>query len=84
MEWLFVHGIYGGWWLKINTMEQLAEYQQKVNGKYNSAFKMYLDKGNPRDIVDKLSGTEKIDMMRNPDFNKLLAAVYLAEDIRRH
>lgn len=87
MEWLFVHSsTNGGWWLKINSIEQLTEYHKKLSGsQYENAFDMYSQGyihgkgGRPEEILEGLSLEERIKMMLNPDFKKLQGAVYMAE-----
>lgn len=32
MEYLFVLSTEGGWWLKIDTIEQLIDYHKKTDG----------------------------------------------------
>lgn len=69
-----------GWWLKIDTVEKLADYHEKTgNGRYDKAFEMYLHEGHPCDILKNLSFEERINKMQDKDFKRLQAAVMQAK-----
>lgn len=81
MEYLFIFDEESkGWWLKIDSVEKLADYHEKTgSGKYDKAMEMYLHEGHPYDILDKLSPEERIMKMLDKDFKRLQGAVMLAE-----
>lgn len=81
MEYLFVFSK-GGWWLKIDNIEKLTDYQKKVGmSRFENALQMYLDKGHPSEILETLKDQpeKRIELMGNRDFKYLQAAVILAE-----
>lgn len=48
MEYLFVHDKdYGGWWLKIDNVDQLIDYHQKTSSWCEGALNMYLNGKSP-------------------------------------
>lgn len=81
IEYLFVFDIESkGWWLKIDSIEKLADYHEKTgSGKFDEAFSMYLNNGYPYEILEKLSVEERIKKMQDKDFKILLGAVMQAE-----
>lgn len=81
MEYLFIFDEYSkGWWLKIDSVEKLADYHEKAgSGRYDRAMEMYLREGHPYDILGKLSPEERIKKMQDKDFKRLQAAVMQAE-----
>ena len=81
MEYLFIFDEESkGWWLKIDTVENLTDYHEKTgNGRFDRAFEMYLHEGHPYDILGKLSTEERIKRMQDKDFKRLQAAVIQAE-----
>lgn len=81
MEYLFIFDKNSkGWWLKIDSVEKLADYHEKTgSGRYDKAMEMYLHEGHPYEILDKLSLEERIKKMQDKDFKRLQAAVIQAE-----
>lgn len=79
MEYLFVFAD-GGWWLKIDSVEKLTDYHEKMkDGRYEDAFLMYLHKGSPNKILENLSLEERIQKMNDRNFKFLQAAVIQAQ-----
>lgn len=69
-----------GWWLKIDSIEKLADYHEKAdNGIYDEAIAMYLEGGHPHYILEKLGPEERIRKMQDKDFKRLQIAVMQAE-----
>lgn len=81
MEYIFVFDEENkGWWLKIDSLEQLADYyEQTGSGQYDEAVTMYLRQGHPREILHGLSPKERIETMQDMNFKRLQAAVMCAE-----
>lgn len=81
MEYLFIFDKESeGWWLKIDSVEELANYHAKVSSNpFAGAMEMYLKQGHPYDILDKLDIKERIEMQMNPDFKRLQMMVMQAE-----
>lgn len=81
MEYLFIFDTESkGWWLKIDSVEKLADYHEKAGaGRFDKAMEMYLHEGHPYDILEKLSPEERIKKMQDKDFKRLQAAVMQAE-----
>lgn len=80
MEYLFVFSD-GGWWLKLDSIEKLIDYHQKMNGSYfEDAFLMYMHKGSPDKILESLSLPERIEMMNTRSFKHLQGAVMQAQN----
>lgn len=83
MDYLFVFAVdeeSKGWWLKIDTIEKLADYHEKTgSGRYDKAMEIYLHEGHPYDILKKLSPEERIKKIQDKDFKRLQAAVMQAE-----
>jgi hypothetical protein len=81
MEYLFIFDENSkGWWLKIDSIEKLADYHDKTgSGRFNRAMEMYLREGHPNDILEKLSPEERIKKMQDKDFKRLQMAVMQAE-----
>lgn len=78
MEYLFVYAD-GGWWLKIDNVEKLADYHEKMkDGRYEDAFTMYLQDGSPDQILEKLTLEERIAKMNDRNFKYLQAAIIQA------
>lgn len=80
MEYLFVYAD-GGWWLKIDSVEKLTDYHEKMkDGRYEDAFLMYLHEGSPDKILENLSLEERINRMNDRNFKYLQAAVMQARN----
>lgn len=78
MEYLFVYAD-GGWWLKIDSVEKLADYHEKMkDGRYEDAFNMYLQEGSPDKILEHLSLEKRVAKMNDRNFKYLQAAVIQA------
>lgn len=81
MKYLFVFSE-GGWWLKIDSVEKLIDYHEKIGGeKFGDALLMYMEHGHPSKILEALENdpAKRIEMMMSWDFKYLQAAVMLAE-----
>lgn len=81
MEYLFIFDEESrGWWLKIDSIEKLVDYQEKTgSGKFDGAMEMYIREGHPYEILGKLTVEERIKKMQDKDFKRLQAAVMQAE-----
>lgn len=81
MEYIFIFDEESkGWWLKIDSIEKLADYHEKAgSGKFDGAMEMYIREGHPYDILKKLSTEDRIKKMQDKDFKRLQAAVMQAE-----
>lgn len=81
MEYLFVFDEKSkGWWLKIDTIEQLADYHEQTNGnRYEKAMELYLHGGHPYDILEKLNAKERFELMQKKEFKQLQMAIMMAE-----
>lgn len=81
MEYIFIFDENSnGWWLKIDSVEKLADYHEKTgSGRYDGAMEMYLREGHPSDILSKLNMKERIEKMQDKNFKRLQAAVMQAE-----
>lgn len=77
MEYIFIFDENSnGWWLKIDSVEKLADYHEKTgSGRYDGAMEMYLREGHPSDILSKLNMKERIEKMQDKNFKRLQAAV---------
>lgn len=80
IEYFFVFDIESkGWWLKIDSMEKLADYHEKTGGgRFDEALSMYFNNGHPYEILKKLSDEERIEKMQDKDFKILLGAIMQA------
>ena len=75
-EYVFVFD--GGWWLKIDSIEKLADYHKKIGaGKFEEAFLLYLREGRPENMPLE----ERIKRANDRDFKYLQAAIMQAEKI---
>ena len=78
MEYLFVHDKdYGGWWLKIDNVDQLIDYHQKTSSWCEGALNMYLNGKSPQNM----SFEERMELTAsgNKDWQYLQAALIMAE-----
>ena len=78
MEYLFVHDKdYGGWWLKIDNVDQLIDYHQKTSSWCEGALNMYLNGKSPQNM----SFEERMELTASgdKDWQYLQAALIMAE-----
>lgn len=75
-DYLFVFD--GGWWLKIDTIEKLADYHEKVGAnKFEEAFRLYLQEEKPENMPLE----ERIKRANDRNLKYLQAAIMEAEKI---
>lgn len=74
MSYLFVLDTNGGWWLKVNNVDELINYHRHNLFKYESALELYREYGSTSKILSKLDANERIQIMDNKDFKLLQAA----------
>lgn len=84
MNYLFVLSTDGGWWLKIDTVEQLIDYHQKTDGhKYENAISNFLNGLWPEDLLNKAKNSKNLEdllaLYTNRDFQYMQAALLKAE-----
>ena len=79
MDYLFVHDKQGGWWLKIENVDQLIDYHKKTNNRYEGAIRMYLQGKRPEEM--SLEERIDLDVSGNIDWKYLQAAVIMAEKV---
>ena len=73
MEYLFVLSTEGGWWLKIDTIEQLTDYHKKTDGhRYENALRNFFHGNRPEDLLrqarDSKNPEDLISLYTNRDF----------------
>ncbi len=76
MDYLFVYA--NGWHLKIDSIEKLIDYQQKIgDGRFEGALLMYMREGDPNSLLPE----ERIKRTGNKDYMYLQAAIIQAQKI---
>lgn len=88
MEYLFVWNIEGGWYLKIDSTEKLADYYEHIlPTRYEGAFELYWLLSKEKEREDSVMGhimkkplKERIELMQGKDFNLMYAAIMKAEN----
>lgn len=85
MEYLFVLSADGGWWLKINTVDQLVDYHQKTDAKrYENALRNYFHGKYPKDLIEETAKSgnpeDVVALYSNRDFMYMQAALMKAQD----
>ena len=86
MEYLFVLSTEGGWWLKIDTVDQLLDYHQKTDAnRYENALRRFFKGERPEDLAKKAHASEKpedlITLYSDRDFQYMQAASMLAQSV---
>ena len=86
MEYLFVLSTEGGWWLKIDTIEQLTDYHKKTDGhRYENALRNFFHGKRPEDLLrqarDSKNPEDLISLYTNRDFQYMQAALIQAENV---
>ena len=83
MEYLFVLSEQGSWWIKIDTVEKLTDYHQKMDGaRYEIAIEYLLKGEDPRDKMENtVDFHQSIKIMQDRNFKYMMAAVMKAEQI---
>ena len=74
MKYLFVLSAEGGWWLKIDTIEQLIDYHKKTDGhRYEKALWNFFHGVKPEDLIKKAQDSKNpedlIALYANRDFH---------------
>ena len=76
IDYLFVYE--RGWYLKINTIDQLTEYHKKTDQKrYEGALMLYMQNRN----LEKMPFEERIRLMDSRDYKYLQAAIIQARKV---
>ena len=83
MKYLFVLSAEGGWWLKIDTIEQLIDYHKKTDGhRYEKALWNFFHGVKPEDLLKKAQDSKNpedlIALYANRDFQYMQAALMQA------
>lgn len=76
----------GGWWLKIDTIEQLIDYHKKTDGhRYEKALWNFFHGVKPEDLIKKAQDSKNpedlIALYANRDFQYMQAALMQAESV---
>lgn len=86
MKYLFVLSAEGGWWLKIDTIEQLIDYHKKTDGhRYEKALWNFFHGVKPEDLIKKAQDSKNpedlIALYANRDLQYMQAALMQAESV---